>query len=265
MVTPSTDPNDAIIAYEVAGPMPICVARANPRRNWMDATRHRFAYRCLPMVIANQMGWWIANQIDLVLHWNGGQEPDDLKIDFDVAQKAFGHLPAAECIHSNFGEGVVTFSIPYLFRTPAGTNLWVRGPANYPKDGIQPLEGIVETDWSHATFTMNWKVTRPNVPIHFAVGEPICQIVPIQRRFAENLQPLVRDIKDDPALEASYLHWHDGRDRFIHDLRRQAPNQPISIPSEAGQHQYLHGVQSEGSPFIDHQTKLHWRDFQRFE
>jgi hypothetical protein len=27
---------------------------------------------------------------------------------------------------------------------------------------ISPLDGIVETDWLEATFTMNWKLTRPN-------------------------------------------------------------------------------------------------------
>ena len=46
---------------------------------------------------------------------------------------------------SHFGEAVLTFSLPYLFRTPRGVNLWVKGPSNWIKDGIQPLEGIVET------------------------------------------------------------------------------------------------------------------------
>jgi hypothetical protein len=37
--------------------------------------------------------------------------------------------------------------LPMLFRSPAGYNLLVPGPANYPKDGVRPLEGIVEP-WS---------------------------------------------------------------------------------------------------------------------
>lgn len=52
---------------------------------------------------------------------------------------------------SHFGAGVVTFTVPYLFRTPPSYNLHVRGPTNMPKDGIYPLEGIVETDWSQAS------------------------------------------------------------------------------------------------------------------
>ena len=67
-------------------------------------------------------------------------------------------------VSSNFGYGIVTWYLPYLFRTSPGYNLWVRGPVNSPKDGIVPLEGLVETDWAEATFTVNWKITRPLCP-----------------------------------------------------------------------------------------------------
>ena len=70
----------------------------------------------------------------------------------------------------NFGHGVLTWHLNYLFRTSPGYNLYARGPANWPKDGIVPLEGIIETDWSVATFTMNWKVTVKNQPIDFEPG-----------------------------------------------------------------------------------------------
>ncbi len=32
---------------------------ANVKRDWMDETSSKFAYRCLPLAIANQIGWWI--------------------------------------------------------------------------------------------------------------------------------------------------------------------------------------------------------------
>src|SRR5205807_231232 len=92
-------------------------------------------------------------------------------------------------IKSHFGAGVVTFTIPYLFRTPKGVNLWVKGPTNYFKDGAAPLEGVVETDWAVSSFTMNWKLTRPGLPVRFARGEPICMIVPVPRGLAEELDP----------------------------------------------------------------------------
>ncbi len=38
--------------------------------------------------------------------------------------------------------------------------MWVGGPPNHIKDGIQPLTGLVETDWLPFPFTMNWMFTR---------------------------------------------------------------------------------------------------------
>ena len=64
-------------------------------------------------------------------------------------------------VASHFGCGIITFKIPYLFRAPQGYNLLARGPANLFKDGISPLEGLIEVDWAVSPFTMNWKVTRP--------------------------------------------------------------------------------------------------------
>ena len=80
---------------------------------------------------------------------------------------------------STFGSGILTFTIGYLFRTAPGYNLHVRGPANSPKDGIVALEGVVESDWTEAAFTMNWKVTRPNHPVVFEENEPIAMISPL--------------------------------------------------------------------------------------
>ena len=65
----------------------------------------------------------------------------------------------------------------------------VKGPANHIKDGIQPLEGIVETDWLMSTFTMNWKLTRICEWVSFKKDEPFCMLVPLPRGLPESLIP----------------------------------------------------------------------------
>jgi hypothetical protein len=142
-------------------------------RTWMTETPNRFAYRCLPLLIANQAGWLLLNRHAVRATWNGSDALDG------VAVEPLGErLPT---VRSHFGSGILTWNLPFLFRTSPGYNLLVRGPANWPKDGACPLEGLVETDWSPATFTMNWKLTRPHFPVVFEEDEPICMIVP-QRR-----------------------------------------------------------------------------------
>jgi len=117
-------------------------------RRWIEETDQRFATRCLPMLMANQSAWFILNHFAFCATWNGMNDKAAISIQ---ASAPVPHDGAT----SHFGCGILTWTIPYLFRTSPGYNLLVRGPANLPKDGISPLEGIVETDWACATFTMN--------------------------------------------------------------------------------------------------------------
>ena len=221
-------------------------------REWMDRSNQRHAYRCLPLMIANQSGWIVRSPIAFSVRWNGGNRVDDVTVKLPR-----GRRDARICSH--FGEGVVTLILPYLFRTPRGINLWVKGPSNWIKDGIQPLEGVVETDWSEATFTMNWKVTRKNHRIQFEQDEPISMLVPVPRGLAESLDPVLQPLDANPKLARAYQSWRAARFAFNDALsRRDAPT------TERGwQRDYMLGLNTDGQPFADHQMKLNLQPFRR--
>ena len=171
-------------------------------------------------------GWWLPCPASFIACWDGGLGRRTCKSLSDPPAESAGvpgffapivvsadmpsPLVQATRITSHFGNGIVTFSIPYLFRTPRGINLWVKGRRNYFKDGVQPLEGIVETDWLPATFTMNWKLTRPNHSVRFERGEPICMVVPIPRGLAEQLEPVYVPLTPTRSWRASIAN---GRSR----------------------------------------------------
>ncbi len=227
--------------------MPIVPATVG--RAWIDATAEHFANRCLPLLIANQHGWFILNTMRFRAVWTGRAEPAAISI-----QRLSSVEGVAFPVSSHFGHGILTFGLNYVFRTPAGYNLWVRGPSNAPKDGISPLEGIVETDWSVATFTMNWKFTRANRVVQFSPGEPICMIVPVRRGEIEAFSPEICDISEDPSLHESYTKWAESRAEFLSQLR--VPNS--HAVSTKWQKDYVHGVGPEVKAG-QHQVKLHVR------
>ncbi|MET9852218.1 DUF6065 family protein [Streptomyces sp. NPDC006450] len=239
----------ALTAYSLRSQaMPIGVA--SPNREWMSATDHRFANRCLPLLLANQSGWVIHNSVSFQANWTGGADKKSLVITYDKS----GLAPSAS---SHFGSGVITWDIPYLFRTPSGYNLLVRGPANCPKDGVCALEGVVETDWTAATFTMNWKITRPFMDVSFEEGEPICMIVPQRRGELEEFQPELRSLKSNPEEMRRCKAFADSRRAFLEQL-------PYLGPSDAKwQKNYFRGCDVESdTPSPDHQTRLHLREFE---
>jgi hypothetical protein len=219
-------------------------------RDWMEATPNRFANRCLPLRIASQAGWFVLNSHALRVTWNGGNGLPDLEIESLGEETAY---PAG----SHFGSGILTFNLPFLFRTPKGYNLHARGPANWPKDGAYPLEGIVETDWAVSTFTMNWKMTRADLPVVFEAGEPICMIVPRRRGELEAFEPVIRDVEGEPELASAYHRWAESRAAFNRDLKV-----PESEAAKRGwQKDYVRGSTPSGLRAEEHQTKLKLKGF----
>ena len=227
------------------------LAPASRQRVWMDRGYKRFAYRCLPLLIANQSGWVILNSDTFRVSWDGGNHQSSLTI---VYLDELPPNPAA----STFGYGILTFSIPFLFRTPQGYNLLVRGPANLPKDGISPLEGVVETDWAVETFTMNWKFTRADHVVSFDKGEPICMLVPQRRGELERFRPRIEPLHRQPELEREYRQWAESRRCFRAHLRKMRPEAAASL----WQKHYFHGASPGTARAQEHQVKLDLRPFE---
>ncbi len=250
---PEQDTELPLVAYRIHPYPSLPIVPASSQRKWMDNTHERFAYRCLPLLIANQSGWFIVNVHRIRVIWNGRDGKDDLKV---ICK---GGPPSTPCpAESHFGHGVLTFNLNYLFRTPKGYNLHARGPANHPKDGIVPLEGIIETDWSVATFTMNWKLTTPNQPVDFEPGEPICMISPVKRSEIEQFKPQVRSIDAEPELKKAFEVWAERRNTFNKQLFE--PNSQAA--QEKWQKEYLQGYYPDGTKAPQHQTKVNVREFE---
>jgi hypothetical protein len=157
-----------------------------------------------------------------------------------------------------FGQATITFHIQGLFRTPPGWNLWVGGSPNRFKDGIQPLTGIVETDWSPYTFTMNWRFTRPDHWVRFEEGEPVCFFFPLPRAYLDDVQPRFAPIEEDAETARKFADWSRSREAFQAEVARNPPK----TPADKWQKAYYRGVDPDGAPGApDHQTKPRLRPF----
>lgn len=204
---------------------------ATSRREWMDTSGQRFAYRCLPLTMANSSGWELRLPCDVKVSWNG--RPDRKAI---VISGHDPRWPVRAYVQSHFGEGVVTFITGYLFRTSLGVAVWTSGAPNDPKDGIAPLTGLVETDWLPFPFTMNWRFTRPGEVV-FRRGEVFCFLTLLEHGRLETVNPTLQDIGSAPELEREMQAWTQSREAFN---RRLAEGEPEAMRS-AWQRFYMRG------------------------
>jgi hypothetical protein len=230
--------------YALHDPSPQLVAAAADR-DWMDATNQHFAYRCTPLSIANASGWEVLNPVGFSATWTGWNGKQDVILRPHEAGVNLRHTGLF------FGHGILSFHPGYLFRTDPDWTMWVRGSPNRLKDGIQPLDGIVETSWLPFTFTMNWKFTRP-CTVHFEKGEPFCFITLMPAVTIESVQPVIRRIAENPELHKEYKSWTSERTKFSAaiDLGDPLANE------QKWQKNYLVGTSPSGKSVADEKHRV---------
>jgi hypothetical protein len=244
---------DELVAYYFGETARIDIVPAERSREWMLKTTKSFANRCLPLLMANESGWWLRNRNAFTATWNGGAGATDTEIVFDSAT-APGGGPK-----SSFGYGIISWTIACVFRTPPGVDLLVRGPANLPKDGASALEGLVETDWIEATFTMNWKLTRPGLEVRFDQGEPFAMVLPQGRVDLERYTPLLRPLSEEPELHRRVSAWNERRK--TEKIRAFAAEHVPELGGPNWDGSYMRGEHGDGSQFAGHRVRRGLRAF----
>jgi len=181
------------------------IASSERERNWMEKSSGN-PYRCLPLTIANQFGWNILCPFNFKATWNGDKKAENaFNIIFD---KKYDY---SNYIASHFGDGILTFSLPYIFRTEKFYGLFVRGPINHIKFNVTYLDAFVETDWLNFTFTYNIKFQKPNIEVEFEENEPLLSFFPYKLEDLENIEFKYNSIYENPELLKNYNEYSDLR------------------------------------------------------
>jgi hypothetical protein len=244
---PTEAQDEPFVAYSLVDPSLAPLEPASRWRAGMDALPERWPNRCLPLLVANESGCVIRLPQELRVSWNGMPGATALTVE------GGGGLAS-----SGFGVGILTFAVPYVFRTPPGWDLLVRGPVNEPKDAIAPLEGVVESDWIAAPFTMNWQVTRPDTEVVFAPGEVFCHVVPVRRWDLERLAPRLETVAAEPDLAEEVQHHTDDR-RAVQQMKAGA--RLLGYRDDFWDQKYFRGKTPKGESALEHRTKRRLRPF----
>lgn len=208
------------------------------KRTWMDETQDEYAYRCLPLNIANQHGWAIYPQKQIAAVWNGKQSIE--KENISIIEN-----------HNNlavswFGHGILTFSLPFLVKVAEGYSLYISGAPNHFKKGIQPCTGIYEADWAPYSFTMNWKFTHGYETVVFTPDDPICFFFPVKRNDVEMTK-----------TKFTHIDEQDAKFKEMNDLFNTTRQHWNDENLDGWQKHYFKGEFPDGSKCpVDHKTKL---------
>ncbi len=213
------------------------IEQGSSRRAWMDMTPDKHPYKCIPITRANAHGWTIRLPHDVVVQWDGGDQPGNLQI-----LEGLNMDNGINMVDNSLGSGVLSFHPHTLVKTPKPYNLYVTGAPNELVKGAVPLTGVVETWWSPYTFTMNWKIRYTNRPVIFPKGLGYVHFFPVNSFELQNWSTVVKEIDEHPHA-AEHLEW--SKDRALNPQKRHD--------------YYKHGVDPSGCPIADpefHKLKL---------
>jgi len=167
------------------------------QRDWIDNADH-LLYNDLTLTMACQSGWEFRAPDDFTIEWNGGSKPTDLCV--------HSYTKDAHLFNTGMGHGICSIRTWYVIKTEGDYSVLSMGAPNFFVDGAVQLTSLVETNWTHMTFYLNWKMTRPG-KVTFKKGDPIGFITIIPHRQLENVELKIDSLMADLELYNRFLLW----------------------------------------------------------
>lgn len=145
------------------------ISQMSVKRNWMDETSERHAYRCFPVTQANVVGWSLSCTKDIIFTWDGinDQTPDHLIITSPTGA------------YAGRGQSSVSFSTGLIFRTNNNVSILTINPVNYFNDDFETMSNLISTSFYDSPLPLAIKAKKANVETRIVAGTPIATIIPI--------------------------------------------------------------------------------------
>lgn len=149
------------------------------KRDWMDNTFDKHAYRCFPVSLANTLGWTFSYPEDISFVWDGISDSSDLHVKV---------LKGEEYVFTNRANATISFNSTLNFRTQENISLLLMPVPNQFIDGVQGFTTIISTSVLDTALPYAWKITKANEVITIPANTPIVSIIPISLTDVQNTE-----------------------------------------------------------------------------
>jgi hypothetical protein len=209
------------------------ISQMSVKRNWMDETSERHAYRCFPVTQANVVGWSLSCTEDIVFTWDGtnDQTPDHIKI------------TSPSGAYAGRGQSSISLNTGLVFRTANDVSLWTINPVNYFDNNFETMSNLISTSFYDSPLPLAIKAKNANVETRIAAGTPVATIIPIS----------LTDLNNSSINIINYSDPENRRNRAIINYGNAA--QKVNISGEFTDW-YRDAVNEKNEPLGSHETKV---------
>lgn len=188
------------------------IKQSRLKRDWMDDTYNKHAYRCLPVSTANVNGWEVVLQQDIVVKWDGGNAVPKI-ISGDNYSETKNGVTYDRLIANCNKIGMIDISFGWAFKTDPDYNVLITGSPNYFIEGAVPLTASIPSDWWPDPVDISWKLTKVNEEVTFPAGMPFAFITVYPRNLMPEMEVEVEYLWDKPKLIEERTAYSDAKMR----------------------------------------------------
>lgn len=180
------------------------------RRDWMDDTYNKHAYRCLPVSEANTHGWELILPEEVIVQWDGGHTVPYV-VSGGKHEVALENSSYVSDLVMPSVIGQMSFVTGWSFHTPEDYWTWIGGSPNYFVDGAVPLTAAIPSDWWPDEFNMNWKITKVGEPVVFPKGMPFMFFNFYKRSLLSEVEFELTNVWDMPNVLDERSRYGDAK------------------------------------------------------
>jgi hypothetical protein len=165
----------------------ISISPMSIKRDWMDQTPDKHAYRCFPVTQANMIGWNLSWEKDIRFVWNGIN---------DTSQDNVKILTEDNFLYTGRGQSTLSFVTGLTFKTENNISLFTINPVNYFNEDFETMSSLISTSWFDNNLPLAIKAKVANKEIFIKAGQPIATIIPISLTDLDNTSIKIYDYED---------------------------------------------------------------------
>jgi hypothetical protein len=166
------------------------------KRDWMEDTSEKHAYRCFPVTQSNVIGWSLFCTMDIEFVWDGvnDQTSDHIKI-----------LQAPPGAYGGRGQSSISLHTGLIFKTDENVSIFTINPVNYFSNEFETMSSLMSTSFYDNPLPLAIKAKAANKNIVIKAGTPLATIIPISLSELNNTSINIFEYqdKDRKRIEAN--------------------------------------------------------------
>lgn len=148
------------------------------KRDWMDVTSEKHAYRCFPVTQANVVGYSLSCKEDIEFIWDGINDQTQDHVTIFNPKRAY----------SGRGQSSVSLDTGLIFRTTEELSILTINPVNYFSDKFETMSSLISTSFYDNPLPLAIKAKYANERVVIKAGTPVATIIPISLTGLNNTE-----------------------------------------------------------------------------